>query len=1031
MQPYYDVLVVVPLEEEFEIVQESFAITSDISTDSQIRFEARVGESGPSVLLIRQDTMGKTSMADAVAGALSDSDFGLLVCVGIAGGLSNDAAIGDVCVSLKVFDALDNAKITDNSKTKKQSVTLAPSIYETPLAVATAMSRDRMAPDTANQYNEWRTKQGTASRALISGSFRGRKGRDETIQDPTVRAGSIACGMVSGSPEYNQALLGLDRKMLAIETESGGLFHAAKQAGKPALTVRGISDYAGADKNLFEEETDNQARRVAASNAATYLAGALSRSKLGSYLQSLRDQRAGNEPLLIPAAEPDPIAKATLSIGEEVETRLRELAPSYALLSKGYRLPVPRCRLEKKDDPSGSLGEPMEIRDALLENRSVVINVPREYPDLSLAWVIAKDLLTAQKGDRPFLPFVVEGNSIAPPKSGVLAKAGEECVAVSNDKNAQIVFVIDNFSFASRTRAAFLATQFAEHPEAIFLILSKSRSHQVSESDFIKTTNATQGMLVGISFAEMAFFLQKNFEMPTAASQVVASRLHETFDEFNLPVHPTFFAGIPRDTLTALLEANRRAELIQLAVAGYLSFVVASDTQDVRLSRTTRESFLTSLVVDMRINKRSFDQAALVSYAAELAERKHYKISPATFVASFLEKGILHEDGGSIHFTLPFIESYLLAKRLTSDEKSAIAYFDIYEDDFDVLTFSLYAELGPSQGVVDHISMCIDDGIAGLQTRSTDGPHILLGDLLSPPLMKRTDRMRMFQNRVEEAVKAVRDDHDETSEKQSFLDAAQRVREEAAERTVKEATKRSTQDVMTVEERAMAAWYAGVTMLGAAAEPLEGSTKVDFINRLLVLSSLAVDCWTRDEIKFDYSQMKKDIINDQALLTELLSKFDEDKRPDVERFIETLIDIMEYTVMCRPFQTVVATLCEEARHPVLAESLSRAQPETDFERLLRAIWLADVDVKAGKTQLNATIKDLPKARMLRVNLATHLLTRVYWKHWKPEDRLALLDAADQAVRDQGQTINKAEIIRLIDKDKRTKEAEDEDKKAGY
>jgi hypothetical protein len=63
-----------------------------------------------------------------------------------------------------------------------------------------------------------------------------------------------------------------------------------------------------------------------------------------------------------------------------------------------------------------------------------------------------------------------------------------------------------------------------------------------------------------VSFVEIAYFLQKNFEMPAAASEVVAVRLRETFHKYKLAAHPSYFAGIPRSTLNALLQVNRRAE---------------------------------------------------------------------------------------------------------------------------------------------------------------------------------------------------------------------------------------------------------------------------------------------------------------------------------------------------------------------------------------------------------------------------------------------------------------------------------------
>jgi hypothetical protein len=48
---------------------------------------------------------------------------------------------------------------------------------------------------------------------------------------------------------------------------------------------------------------------------------------------------------------------------------------------------------------------------------------------------------------------------------------------------------------------------------------------------------------------------------------------------------------------------------------------------------------------------------------------------------------------------------------------------------------------------------------------------------------------------------------------------------------------------------------------------------------------------------------------------------------------------------------------------------------------------------------------------------------VYWSHWKKEDRLALLDAAEEALRPFDVNLNKAELKRLIEQSSRKDEGE--------
>jgi hypothetical protein len=163
-----------------------------------------------------------------------------------------------------------------------------------------------------------------------------------------------------------------------------------------------------------------------------------------------------------------------------------------------------------------------------------------------------------------------------------------------------------------------------------------------------------------ISFVEIAHFIQKNFSMSGTEAEVIALRLRNTFDEFSLSAHPTYFAGIPRETLSALLQANRRAELIQLAVDGFLTFIVADDSSDVNLSRTTRSRFLRKLAVSLNLEKRSYAQSELIEFTKAFSGYHDFDIDPLEFIQGFINKGILHFENDSVRFSLPFIASYLL-----------------------------------------------------------------------------------------------------------------------------------------------------------------------------------------------------------------------------------------------------------------------------------------------------------------------------------------------------------------------------------
>lgn len=64
------------------------------------------------------------------------------------------------------------------------------------------------------------------------------------------------------------------------------------------------------------------------------------------------------------------------------------------------------------------------------------------------------------------------------------------------------------------------------------------------------------------------------------------------------------------------------------------------------------------------------------------------------------------------------------------------------------------------------------------------------------------------------------------------------------------------------------------------------------------------------------------------------------------------------------------------------------------------------------------MKTLPRASFFRVTMVSHYMMRVYWSHWKKEDRLALLDAAEDILQPLSVDVGKAKLKRLIEGDKK-------------
>lgn len=1017
MKPYFDAVIVTPLSEEFESALLHFKFEEDISTGAEVRFRVSIENCELRLLLVRQPAMGRAGSQSALLNALNDYEIGMAICLGIAGVLSNDLKIGDICYSKSIVDVLDNAKIVDGGKTESE-ITFSPTYYSTPVEIVTAIARNKLNPVYKERFLAWSEACFSHGKILIPATFVGKQKKEEQLETPSVFEGLIACGDVCASAAYRKKLQGLDRKVLAIETESGGLFYAAQLRQIPALTVRGISDYADVDKTVFEEQTAGNARVVAAFNAASFLKHQLSSELMRAWFaQRLAQRSAATEQISLLAPPPrDAVGDAIANLSKSFDDKLRELEPSYSLQTKGYRIPVPRIRLlddrSATDEPQ-DWSDPIEIREAIREARAIVLTVPKDYPDHSLSWIVANELLAAQRNDKQVLSVVIESKLLRRPKPGFNEQLPSFVRDLRDSPEVQLLFVIDEFRFDSRTRTAFLLEQINLFPNACFIVVTRDKANVLVESEFAASAGAKIAHIDSISFVEISHFIQKNFAMPAPASEVAATRLRETFSRYELAAHPSYFAGIPRDTLAALLDANRRGELIQLAVAGYLSFVVANDEASVVLSRTTREHFLAELSIALNVEKRNLTEVELAAYVQEMSSKFDYGVSPVSFVNSFVTKGILHfDDGGHVRFTLPFIESYLLAKRLHEQPALARKYFMLPDSDFDLPTFALYSELGASPEFIDHVAAALTAATDEL-AKEVNEPNILLSSALSPVMLRKPERLKAIQKRLNKAVTDVRSDRDQSQEKQRLLDASDRIKERAAQKSEAKDASKVKEHTFDALNRAMNVWIVGANLLGSGVERIPASAKRDLISRVVHLAGLIIDRWTRVHQSVDFAVLKSEMMGDADFVASLAKSDSEEHVAEAKTVIDSLVDLLEYVWIAQPFRRMIETLCEEAREKVLAESLRNAKIDGEPDRLIHSIWLADIDPKTGRQSLLKSIKELPDSMFLRVVIASHLMTRVFWKHWKADDRLVLLEAANETLKAVGKTYDKSAIGRQI------------------
>ena len=606
---HFDIIVNIPLEEELQAFLEIFEHKEDHSTDGQYRCEINT-ESDLTMLAVLQSEMGKSSASNSTTEILAEFSCHLFICLGIAGGLSKDVTLGDVCYSGNVLDLNDNMKSKDG-KNGGLDLEFSPYTYRTDKALSLALDFVRRDPDWRRKYIKWQDLRLKRTKELIDNSHRDPKFGHNRKTGPNTVGGTIACGVVSAGKEYNQKILQIDRKILAIDTESGGVFNITSRKGVETLTIRGISDYADSMKAELEVNTSGVFRTLAAENAASFLKLQLENEK---FIEQIRNpkkamRRAENE--IVPRQKSKSLEELVDICRESIDKRLRELSPEYRLHPKGYQMPLPSVVKNKQREGSGEPLEPIhDIVECLRSEDHIYIALDKSYPDKSVPWVVADHLLNSEIDQVQLLPIVVEGNSVKPPHYtiDVAAPFIREC----GRKDRQVVIIFDSIPLSSRTRTKFILNQVNCYKNAKYIFIDRTEANFFMQTEFANAVAATAYRLCDISFLQLVYFVQRNFDVNGTESEAIAKRLRDTFKRFQLNAHPAYFAGIPREMLEALIQANRRTELLQLGVDGFLSILVAGDQAKISLSRTTRSKFLRQLVVEINVNKQNFDETALI-----------------------------------------------------------------------------------------------------------------------------------------------------------------------------------------------------------------------------------------------------------------------------------------------------------------------------------------------------------------------------------------------------------------------------------
>lgn len=985
------VVCLIALAEEYEIFQKIFPMKADQSFEENIALEHEVSDENVRLISVLAEQMGSESAHKSAAVSIAKFSPDIFIVVGIAGGISKDVALGDVVVSNQIIDVLQNNKVS-NRADASLVFDFAPNFYDIDAELISSFNFFSVHPQYRAKYEDWRLEAGCGLDQISVNSH--------LSILPKVAIGPVACGPVSTSKQFNEKLKKIHRKVLAIETESGGVFAALSKHKVPSIAVRGISDLADEKKATLESLSEGAVRDAAMRNACCLIKEIIRTARFHAVgLRKKYSPKSGQAEMFNLLA----VDKSVInSLEVQIKERLGDLSAEFRNQPDGFYLPTPRVRrLVYDEDFGGSeLQDPENLIETLVDNDRVFVNLPRTFPTQTLGWSLAYSLIKQPIGGAIVLPIHVDVDVIRPPRGKLVDSIPEQLRAQAMRPEFTQVFILEGVDFSSKTRARHLLKEIGRAGGKV-LVLSRSEGNLADVERFVKEGDFTEFEMAPISFSETAFFLEKTFDMSPQEAEIVAIRLDDTFRKFRLDAHPTYFAGLQEETLAALIEANKRAELIQLAVDGLLSLIVAADKAKLKLSRSTRERFLRRLV--LTCTEQKVDEQSLVRIADEFLDEFKFGVSPIEFVRPFLASGLLYFVDDNLRFSHPYLESYLLAQGLRDDPDRAREYFNP-SSDFNHYAFDLYCEIGASLDVIEAIRSYADQAIhLGVQVSS--GDHAFSDRRLKLTALANKGQLQSYRQGLSAQSKRLSDGQNDIREqKQQMLDARRHVRSEVNERQIvrRDAMPREVRAEFEALDQLSKALMLTATIVGSGSESLDGSTKIELANCVVRVAHKFSDIWTRNRARVDFDQLRTELLDDQKIW-----KFLEDHEIDgatfeaVKRDIELSLYGAELSSIMEPLSRVLWRVCSIAGVKVLQPVIDEVTTTDAIGEVIAATWLHDVDPIRGKLALKDAMKNYDGAPSLRLLLSSHLLWRVFWHHHKTAGASHFISSVDRMLAPLG------------------------------
>lgn len=986
-------LIYAPLEEEYLAVQKAFPPIDAIEGDHFSGYSV-VGENCPESVVISGLEWGNEAARKCIAEALKRFNPSIVISVGIAGAISKDAKLGDVFYSKIIVDLTQRQKVSRKSG-ERAITTYDPKQYEAPADIVKAIDRSRISVASNSTYRQWQDGCALRNRGRLAALTKLVDGKaPSTFEIPNATNGQIAStNTVLADSNAVEDVKKCGRKMACVDTESAGLVQACEEAGVAAfMVVRGISDQADQSKALTEDEFENLFRRIAVDNAVQFL-----KLNFDRFIpETKKIERAA------PATELELLTASIDKNEKEIRSSLSRHSIVFKTLDKEFRMPVPRVMEQFQFNQDLESAEPMpqEIEHVLANAQRVFIHVDKNYPDRSLPWLYAHLLTEANLYGRYTVPICVKEAEYGPPKNDLEAQLeARGLLALKNNAQYQLVFVMVDHNTRSRSKSKFLSDNLDRFTNASILLFSDRLEDDLFENELVSILSPKVFEIQGISFATIAQYVSSNFELPMSESETLATRLLSTFNSHRVNVHPTYLASIQKDTVTSFIEANQRGELIELAVAGIMSFLVSDDQSRVVLRRTTREQFLSRLAVEIYSEKRAFSRAELEIYVQEFADEMGFDITPSKFLELYEMNGILSFDGGRAEISVPVIKSYMLAKGLIRKPEVAQQYFDPDQEDFDYSTFDLYCEFDDDLEIFHAVKRSLDHSIAFFENKLEEYDSVVRDGRFKAHMLEKTISLEKMSEDLKQRAEKLVESTNLVDEKQAQLDIQTQVAKSQAAQKIDISDRKRFEN----EHRALSRFFAGALLLGASAEKLQNQKKIELINRLLRLADLVSTDILTIVSEFDPDQTREEVL---AAIEETgeIKLEDEAEKEDFRDFVELVIAEWEFKRAIYPLLFMAGVMSETARTNVLLHPLKQSSPTSLLQDFYRTMWAFDLSPNTELPLVKALSRRMRRDAFLRTTFSFFSINRSYWFQGTTQRKRAVADGVNAMLKPLSQKL---------------------------